>query len=147
MINAKGRHEERWESQNALCQRIARLTTEALPDGEGVGIRFINQTANDSSSLDFEGIGRVLGSVSPNGDTPFGTTMQDRILKPLVFDPLAKGEFKRPLLISILTDGGPSKEAPDTLSKVIIRCGDDLEKNGYPRDCEQIPPLPGFLSS
>ncbi|KAK1828989.1 hypothetical protein QBC39DRAFT_415165 [Podospora conica] len=135
MINTKGRREERWESQNALCQRIARLTTEALPDGEGVGIRFINQTVDDSSSLDFEGIGGVLGSVTPNGDTPIGTTLQDRILKPLVFDALAKGEFKRPLLISILTDGAPSQEAPDKLSKVIIRCGDDLEQNGYPRDC------------
>ena len=141
MVNAKGTAEKRWENQKALALRIARTMTRILPDGEGVALRFINQTTNESPSLDLEGIGRALDLAHPKGDTPIGTTLRERILKSLVFDPLAVGTLKRPLLVSVLTDGGPMPEATGTLASVIIECGNKLESKGYPRDCAFSLPL------
>ncbi|RYP11085.1 hypothetical protein DL764_000243 [Monosporascus ibericus] len=135
MVNKKGTAEKRWENQKALALRISRTTTRILPDGEGVALRFINQTTNESPSLDLEGIGRALNSVYPQGDTAIGTTLRERILKPLVYNPLAAGTLRRPLLVSILTDGGPMPEAKGMLASVIVECGNELVRKGYPRDC------------
>jgi hypothetical protein len=135
MVNANGRAEDRWENQKGLALRIARTTTRILPDGDGVALRFINQVTNASPSLDLGGIGQVLNSVYPNGDTAIGTTLKERILKPLVYNPLAEGKLRRPLLVSILTDGGPSREDKGTLARVIVDCGNELARKGYPKDC------------
>jgi hypothetical protein len=133
MINTRGTREGRWPSQKSLAQRIARTTTRILPDGDGVALRFINQRTDESPNLDLEGIGRVLNSITPRGNTAIGTTLRDRILKPMVYDPLTEGKLKRPLLVSILTDGGPSDEDHSTLVNVIVECGDELERNKRPR--------------
>jgi hypothetical protein len=144
MINRKGRDENRWENQKSLALRIAKTMTRILPDGEGVALRFINQRTNESPSLNLEGIGKVLDSVRPNGNTPIGTTLQEHILEPLVFKPLAAGTLRRPLLVSILTDGAPESENMDTLANVIVNCGKKLEKNKYPLDCTFSFPF-GFI--
>ncbi|KAL8301816.1 hypothetical protein RB597_002301 [Gaeumannomyces tritici] len=136
MTNRKGTAEKRWENQKELALRIAKIGTLILPDDQGVALRFINQrTADESANLDLEALGRGFESVSPRGDTPIGTTLRERILEPLVLQPLAEGRFKRPLLVSILTDGGPSREDPGKLARVILECGSELVKNGYPMDC------------
>jgi hypothetical protein len=141
MVNRKGTAEKRWDSQVGLALRIARTTTRILPDGEGVALRFINQMTDESPNLDFEGIGQALSSINPRGDTAIGTTLRDRILEPMVYKPLSEGRLKRPLLISILTDGGPSHEDTDTLVKVIVQCGDKLKENGRPSECTSLFPL------
>jgi hypothetical protein len=143
MTNRIGKAEERWKNQKDLALRIARDTTLILPDNEGVAFHFINKITNDSPSLNLKDIERVLDSVSPTGDTAIGTTLRERILKPLVYDPLEAGTLRRPLLVSILTDGAPYGEAKrpgqedeDVLASVIVECGDQLAKKGKPRDCE-----------
>jgi hypothetical protein len=142
MVNAKGRAEQRWEGQKRLALRIAAITSRILPGGEGVALRFINQRApNESASLSPDDLDRALTSMVPQGDTAIGTTLWNRILKPLVFDPLAQKKLRRPLLVSILTDGGPSREDKDTLARVIVECGNELVRNGYPRDCKFPRPL------
>ncbi|KAL8366648.1 hypothetical protein RB595_010488 [Gaeumannomyces hyphopodioides] len=136
MTNRKGTAEKRWENQKELALRIAKIGTLILPDDQGVALRFINQrTADESANLDLEALGRGFESISPRGDTPIGTTLRERILEPLVLQPLAEGRFKRPLLVSILTDGGPSREDPGKLASVILECGNELVKKGYPMDC------------
>jgi len=139
MINANGRREERWENQKRLALRIARTTTQILPDGDGVALRFINQrTANESARLSLEEIGAALEAARASGNTPIGTTLRDRILRPFVYEPLSVKSLRKPLLVSILTDGGPSEESKDMLAQVIVQCGDELERNGYPRDCTSL---------
>ncbi|KAH6630999.1 hypothetical protein B0J18DRAFT_364010 [Chaetomium sp. MPI-SDFR-AT-0129] len=119
----------------ALALRIARTITMALPEGEGVALYFINQRKFDSPSLDPEGLGRVFNQVSPRGDTSIGTTLKERILQPWVYTPLAAGSLTRPLLVTIITDGGPEPEPQNMLASVIEECGNRLAQNGYPRGC------------
>lgn len=145
MINSKGRAENRWENQKLLALRIARTTTRILPDGEGVAFRFINRELDNSSSLNLDDIGKNINSVVPKGDTNIGTTLRDRILQPLVYSKLEPRTLERPLLITIITDGGPGPdEAKDFLAKVIVECGDKLTAAKLPRESKSILFLPTF---
>ncbi|RGP62532.1 ankyrin repeat [Fusarium longipes] len=126
--------EHRWTAQNELINRIARVTTRILPEGEGVYLRYISQTIEHSDSLKFEEIPRAIQTLKPSGNTPIGTNLKTKILEPLVYSKLPYG-LKRPILISVITDGAPTKsvEKESTFVEAIEECGDRLEKNGLPR--------------
>lgn len=130
------RHGERWEDQKALVKRIAQITTRILPDKEGVALRFINQDVDNSSNLSLAGIGDVLSPISwvPNSNTEIGTYLKSKILEPLVYKKLESKSLTRPLLISVITDGRPSKEKDSEFVDAILECGQRLEDAGYPRE-------------
>lgn len=127
------KREGRWDSQNQLINRIARVTTRILPEGEGVYMRYINQEIPRSDSLKFEDLLDVVRPLTWGGDTPIGTNLKSKILEPLVYSKLP-GDLKRPLLVSIITDGMPEPEPRSTLVDAIAECGDKLEAAGLPRE-------------
>ncbi|KAI8633596.1 hypothetical protein F5Y19DRAFT_489058 [Xylariaceae sp. FL1651] len=123
----------RWNSQNLLINRIARVTTRILPDGEGVYMRYINQDVPNSDSLKFEELVDVIKPLTWGGDTPIGTNLKSKILEPLVYRKLPN-DLKRPLLVSVITDGMPEPEPKSTFVDAIAECGDKLEAAGLPRE-------------
>ncbi|KAI1170930.1 hypothetical protein F4777DRAFT_567492 [Nemania sp. FL0916] len=134
MVNRKGREEDRWGSQKALALRITRTTTRILPDGEGVSLQFINRQMDINPDRGLSSIEEGMNSTQPRGNTEIGTTLRDRILEPLVYSKLANKTLERPLLVSIITDGGPEPEPYDTLANVIVECGARLSGAGYPAE-------------
>lgn len=132
------KRENRWESQTNLVERIAKITTRVLPSGEGVALRFINQEVSSSSNLGLTDIKAILMPLKwdPKGNTEIGTNLRSKILKPLVYDKLdtASETLERPILISILTDGGPEPEPEATLKDAILECGQKLDAAKYPRE-------------
>ncbi|KAK7016334.1 putative ankyrin repeat protein [Favolaschia claudopus] len=128
----------RWEAQVRMVKKITQITTRVLPEGDGVALRFINQDVDNSEKLSLQDIGRIIDGMSwqRNGDTAIGTFLKSKILEPLVYSQLkAKPPtFKRPLLISVITDGMPSQESDDAFVDAIKECGDELSKAGYPRE-------------
>lgn len=127
------KREGRWDSQNQLINRIARVTTRILPEGEGVYLRYINQEIPNSDSLKFEELLDVVKPLTWQGDTPIGTNLKSKVLEPLVYSKLPN-DLKRPLLVSIITDGMPDKEPRNTLVNVIAECGNKLEAANLPRE-------------
>ncbi|KAI9642900.1 hypothetical protein NHQ30_008634 [Ciborinia camelliae] len=130
------RREGRFESQKRLVERITRVSTMILPEGEGVALRFINQNVDNADNLSFKQIGDTLNSMTykTNGETEIGTNLKTKILEPMIYSKLETQSLERPLLISIITDGQPSRENPSTLIDAIKECGDRLEGAGYPRE-------------
>jgi len=132
--------EGRWESQKNLVARIAKITTRVLAQGEGVALCFINQGVPNSSNLRLGDIENILKPMEwdHNGNTNIGTNLKSKILKPLVYDKLdsVPKSLERPLLISILTDGGPEPELEATLKNVIVECSQKLNAAKYPRESE-----------
>ena len=127
----------RWESQKKLVQRITKITTRILPEGEGVALRFINRDVNNSSNLSLKGIEDIMEPMpwQPGGDTEIGTYLRSRILEPFVYDKIAANEkLERPLLVSIMTDGMPEPENKSELVNAIVECGQKLQEAGYPRE-------------
>ena len=50
----------------------------------------------------------MLGRNPPNGRTPLGKSMRDKILRPLVIDRARQGALRKPVLVLTLTDGAAS---------------------------------------
>ncbi|KAJ5114385.1 hypothetical protein NUU61_000144 [Penicillium alfredii] len=115
------KREGRWDSQKNLVERIARITTREV---------------SNSTSLRLSGIGNILEGITWGGDTEIGTYLKSKILKPLVYDKLDLGPkgLARPLLISIITDGGPEPEPYNTLRDTIMECRQKLDAAKYPQD-------------
>ncbi|KAH8587492.1 hypothetical protein B0O99DRAFT_396359 [Bisporella sp. PMI_857] len=128
--------DDRKTAQIELVKRIARITTRLVPDGEGVRLQFINHEA-DHAILDTVEAGDLVASVEPSGYTEIGIKLQEKILEPLVYQKIESNDgLKRPLLISVITDGCPSgptngEEKDDTFKTNIRNCVEHLKKKRY----------------
>ena len=128
-----------WKHQEKLALGIAQITTRLLPDGEGVALRATNQgpSTDNYYILNLEALGEAMDSMrwKSYGSLDMGTNMKSGILQPLVYDKLAAGTLKRPLLVSIVTDGDCGPEGKDdSLANAILECGNRLVEAKYPRD-------------
>ncbi|KAI1088292.1 hypothetical protein F5B19DRAFT_431007 [Rostrohypoxylon terebratum] len=131
--------EDRMEDQRELVGRIAAICTKIVPDDLGVHLRFINSEPSHSNDLDTDSIKSTMAQVKPAGYTEIGTRLRERILDPLLYSQYNDEvkNMKRPILISIITDGVPyggrgSAENLNTLQDEIIKCQEYLLENGLP---------------
>ncbi|OCL03442.1 hypothetical protein AOQ84DRAFT_400664 [Glonium stellatum] len=116
------KREDRWESQKNLVS-------------EGVALRFINQEVPESSNLRLGDIENTLKPMKwdPKDNTEIGANLRSKILKPLVYDKVdsVPKSLERPLLVSILTDGGPDPEPGAMLKNAIVECSQELNAAKY----------------
>ena len=116
-----------------MVKRISRIATMLVPEGVGVDLRFINHDEIFTDLREDE-INRAVNkvSLSYSGGTKLGKGLEERILKPLVYEPLDAGTLKRPLLISIITDGEPTDDPVNRFQQAILLCKQKLAKKNYP---------------
>ncbi|EXJ59521.1 uncharacterized protein A1O5_12146 [Cladophialophora psammophila CBS 110553] len=130
--------EDSWKSQTNLVERITKITTRVFPQGEGVVLRFINQEVDGSSNLSLEHVAKILTPMKWDdyGNTTIDIKLRSRILRPFIYDKLdsVPKKLERPLLISILTDGGPEPKPGDTVKNAIVECGQSLKDAAFPRE-------------
>ncbi len=129
------------DMQRELVNRIAYITTLLVPDDEGVELRFLNRESKSFNKLSAQQVADIMKETKPSGSTEIGTYLKSRILEPLVYGPLSRSErLKRPLLISVITDGQPEggNETPETFKNAIVECRERLKANGYKAKCEHI---------
>ncbi|KAL2378207.1 hypothetical protein RJZ90_006172 [Blastomyces dermatitidis] len=126
--------EDRWCKQAELAKRITDIATRADPNNRGIYFRLINTTLYNADNLDGNAVLQTL-NFRPNGYTPLGTRLRERILNPLVYAPLSSGgQLERPYLVMIITDGFPSGESQDQLRNEILECSQFLGTKGYRKD-------------
>ncbi|KAG8811087.1 hypothetical protein FRC19_004109 [Serendipita sp. 401] len=122
--------DDRYIYQRELVKRITRIATRIVPDNYGVELRFINSDSTSGKTM--ADIETAVGAVSPSGWTAIGTNLQDKILKPLVYDVINSGnKLDRPFLICTITDGDPTKEPEDKFKSAIVECKRFLVGHGY----------------
>ncbi|KAK1147882.1 hypothetical protein N8T08_000397 [Aspergillus melleus] len=132
--------EERKGPLNELAQRITSITTRVIPDDEGIELRFINEkTSDEMTKPSMEMIDSIMKKVSFKGWTEIGTNLRKKVLEGSVYEQLENNGLKRPVLVSIVTDGIPtgpdgSPERVNTLRDVIRECGETLEAKQYDRN-------------
>ncbi|PLN86161.1 hypothetical protein BDW42DRAFT_190359 [Aspergillus taichungensis] len=101
---------DRYDDQKAMVGRIARVATRIIPEHMGIDLRFINAKAAFTDCREDQ-ILKSMTTVTPRGTTPLGKNLKERVLNPLIHNPLERGEsLKRPYLISIITDGRPDDQ-------------------------------------
>ncbi|KAF8451562.1 hypothetical protein BGX38DRAFT_1269382 [Terfezia claveryi] len=129
----------RIDSMIDIIGRLTDITTRLIPDDEGVEIRFLNSGPKEqalykkySTVTTAMDAGNMLTEADYGGVTRLGTVLRAEVLKPYIYDVLetGSGQLKRPLLISIITDGCPYGEGTDELYKAIIECKTKLKGKG-----------------
>ncbi|KAK2804009.1 hypothetical protein FQN50_006815, partial [Emmonsiellopsis sp. PD_5] len=127
--------EDRWTKQREIVKRITDVATRADPNNRGVYFRLINRHTPNADNLDGNAVAQRLLNSTPDGSTPLGTKLRERILNPVIFEPLNAGKrLERPYLIMIITDGCPWDEDEDKLRKAILECSSFLGSKGYRKD-------------
>lgn len=115
---------------------LAKLTTQVIPAGKGVALRFINREVDNSPNLTFERVQKIMDSMPLRlgSSTAIGRNLKSRILEPLVYSKIISQSLDRPLLITITIAGRPETEAESEFMNAIRECGRKLERAGYPRN-------------
>ncbi|KAF3059672.1 ankyrin repeat protein [Daldinia childiae] len=131
--------ENRMGDQRDLVNRVASICTRIVPDELGVHLRFINNEPENIDNLRMDEIQNIMKQVRPLGCTEIGTQLRNRILQPLLYSQYNENvkSLRRPLFISIITDGipyggGRSPETRNTLRDEIKKCQEYLLENGLP---------------
>jgi hypothetical protein len=131
---------QRLESQKALVKRMAKVATKLVPDGTGVKVDFINRNIVEDD-LDESGVHHIMDNVRLTSGTPIGTRLREKILEPLIYDRIGRGErLTRPHLIMVITDGAPTNETdpPPAFKNSIIQCMERLHEANYEPEGEDI---------
>ncbi|KAF4421559.1 ankyrin repeat, partial [Fusarium acutatum] len=119
--------------QTEIVSAIASTMMLFSPDEMGAHIRFINKSNAGLDNLRGDPLKAQLSFV-PDGSTKIGTNLNSKILEPFIYSKTnSGGDFERPILIIIITDGCPTEEATDTLQKAIITCQQKLQDASHPR--------------
>ena len=96
--------DDRFDDQKAVVQRISRIAHTY--NRSGISLRFINYSDDAGyNHLPQSRINSTFTNVFPNGNTKLGTKLMEKVIIPFVIDPARKMELKKPILISIITDG------------------------------------------
>jgi hypothetical protein len=123
----------RYLNQCELVTRIAGIITKFSPDGhDEVALHFINDEY--SSNVSADRIDAVMRRVIPNGGTKIGTGLRHKILEPMVYNVLSRGQrLQRPILVWIITNGipGSESESTSTFKDAIMECKKRLVGSGY----------------
>ncbi|KAF3077477.1 hypothetical protein CFAM422_000223 [Trichoderma lentiforme] len=123
----------RQSDQIDLVRRVARISTLLVPDGFGAGLLFINDKRDMDPKLKAERVEEIMKSTKLGGKTRIGTQLEQKILKPLIYDVIkAGGKIERPILISCITDGCASGETRTKFKEAIVSCIEFLTEHDYP---------------
>ncbi|KAI5784977.1 hypothetical protein DFH27DRAFT_576416 [Peziza echinospora] len=115
-------------------KRIVSITTTYTTNNDGIALRWLNQeTTRQLAPMRLKTTAKVdeiIGEMSKKmrGPTRLGTMLEQKILKPALYDKIdnVNDELKRPLLITIITDGDPFGEERHQLKQTILNCKERL---------------------
>ncbi|KAH0532212.1 hypothetical protein TsFJ059_000935 [Trichoderma semiorbis] len=116
-----------------FVRRAARISTLLIPDGYGTGLLFINDKRQLNIKLNIEQVEETMKATKLGGRRRIGTQLEQKILKPLVYDVINKGaKLERPIFIFCITNGCASGETRTKFKEAIINCIEFLTENDYP---------------
>ena len=73
----------------------------------------------------------LIQQVRFSGLTPLGTSLDAKIIQPLLIGPARSNQLPKPLLIIAVTDGEPAGEPPETLRRVVAQARDAVSQTRY----------------
>lgn len=86
----------------------------SLFDDDGLEIRFLNSDKQGNGIRSEADAQHFVSKVKFSGVTPLGTSLDKKILQPMLLRPAQSRSLKKPLLVVIITDGAPYPEPRDT---------------------------------
>ena len=120
---------------NSISKIAIALTSPEQTDGHGISIRFLNykKDAHMNNLTCLSDIDRAIAEVPFSGITELGHQLRQKILEPFLIDPIQRKNrrLRKPLLVTIITDGDPCGEPRDELKRTILWCKKFMMDMGY----------------
>lgn len=118
---------KRFDLMREVMKTVAFWAT--LMDPDGVVVRFFNSNAEGNGLSSIKDVDDLLKTVVPDGMTPLGEQLENKILNKIVLPLMIKSELNRPVLTITLTDGEPSNK--QAVIDTIVKCRDASMKSKY----------------
>ena len=112
-----------------ILERISQVATQF--DDDGILIRFFNSSLEGNGIRNAQEVTNLITQVNFSGMTPIGTQLEQKILQPFFFNAVERRQFRKPLLVYIITDGEPSGESRDKLLQVCNRVLQISQQSGF----------------
>jgi hypothetical protein len=106
----------------------------SLFDDDGIQVRFLNSRVDGNGIRNEQQALELVSQVRFSGVTPLGTSMQSKILEPLVLGPARAGSLAKPVLVIAITDGAPQGEDPRKIFNTIRNARAELMRTRYGAD-------------
>ncbi|KAI1428716.1 hypothetical protein F5Y12DRAFT_731496 [Xylaria sp. FL1777] len=129
-------HGKRVENLKRTLNRVAQITQSMDLDQSGINIRFLNYTKDDSGDFDnmtdLKAISRQVNDVfqEKRKGSKLGGKLEEKIIDPFVKKRIQNHDFKKPIIVLLITDGEPHEEK-GALKQVIKNCKRFLVEKGY----------------
>lgn len=123
---------ERIDDMKLILNRVSYASS--LFDQDGISVRFMNSNVDGDNVRNEQEANALVQRVRFSGLTPLGTSMDRKILQPLVLGPARAGRLQKPVLIITVTDGAPAGEDRYHIAKVIINANRELQRTRYGSD-------------
>ncbi|KAL1989025.1 hypothetical protein VTN96DRAFT_5788 [Rasamsonia emersonii] len=107
---------------NETLRRLIQIVLVLNPDR--MSMRFLNCNV-DSTWNHVKYLNRFqnfLSKVQYYGPTQFGTVLENKVIRPFVLQKAQAGTLRRPVLVTIITDGQPTQEHRSAVKNAILRC-------------------------
>ena len=106
----------------------------SLFDSDGIQVRFMNSQVDGNGIRNAKEATDLVQRVRFSGLTPLGTSMDRKILQPLVLGPARSNALQKPVYIIAVTDGAPAGEDRFAIAKVIVNATRELSRTRYGPD-------------
>nr|XP_031862711.1 uncharacterized protein CI109_001722 [Kwoniella shandongensis]KAA5529783.1 hypothetical protein CI109_001722 [Kwoniella shandongensis] len=123
---------ERIEDLKMILGKIAFACS--LFDHDGIQVRFLNSQLQGNNINNEQAALQLVSQVKFSGLTPLGTSLEQKILQPLLLGPARSNALQKPLLIIAITDGAPAGESSDKIVQVISSANQELQRSRYGPD-------------
>jgi hypothetical protein len=122
--------EENGERIDDLKMIIGRTADAAtLFDHDGISVRFMNSQFEGNNIRSSAEANNMLSQIKFTGTTPLGTSLDRKVLQPLVLGPARSQQLRKPVLVIAITDGEPTGEPRDCVRQVITQAKNFLQNS------------------
>ncbi|GAA5912363.1 hypothetical protein JCM8208_003340 [Rhodotorula glutinis] len=127
---------ERIDDAKMIIGRVAQAAT--LFDTDGIEVYFLNSQLVGRNITSEASAQQLVSQIRFSGLTPLGTSLDQKIIQPLLLGPARSGQLRKPLLVVAVTDGAPAGESRDHIVRVIKNASDTLAQTRYGADALSI---------
>ncbi|GAA6039352.1 hypothetical protein JCM8097_002812 [Rhodosporidiobolus ruineniae] len=113
-------------------------TAAALFDQDGIQILLMNGHQQGHNINNEQQASQLLSNIQFSGLTPFGTSLDQRVLQPFVVGPARAGALRKPVLVIGVTDGEPAGEDPNAFVQAVKNAKAALSQTRYGPDALSI---------
>lgn len=121
---------ERIDDLKLILERAAGVST--LFDDDGISVRFMNSQCEGNGIRSAHEAQQLLQQVRFSGITPLATSLDRKVLQPMVMGPARNRQLQKPVLVLVITDGEPVGEPKDLIRQVIVGSTNQAAQMGFP---------------